>query len=81
MKTTVNLHEAGVVQRSDDFGTRLHNTTVLRREHGSGDVGVLYGKRAPKAAALLLIGEIDERETAYSAQELPRAISYMQHPQ
>ena len=48
-----DLHQAGVVQSSDELCGGLLHAANLVSQHGAGDFRILHGKRAAKTAALV----------------------------
>ena len=79
MQAAVDLHEAGVVERGDDFGFGFEDARLFLSEHGEGDVGVLDGEGSAEAAALVFVGEFDEAEAADLLEELEGAVGDVEH--
>jgi hypothetical protein len=69
------VHEAGPVRRDENLGAGLPDVTHLVGAHGDGHVGVLDRERAPEAAALLGVRQVDQGEPADGAEQPVRAVA------
>lgn len=59
-----DVHEAGVVRGSTDFGAGSENAAEFVGQHGGGDLDVFDSEGSAEAAALGGLGQVDQRETA-----------------
>jgi hypothetical protein len=64
-----DVHQARVVRRDADLGTRAKDRAQLVAEHGHRGVGVLDCERAAEAAALVGPRQLDQVDPAHRPQE------------
>jgi hypothetical protein len=77
VKSASNMHQAGVVRCSANFGTCIQDISQLVAKHGHRSVCILEGKCASKAAALFGAWQFNKVNAAYRPQQLQGGITYV----
>jgi hypothetical protein len=78
-KSSSDLREAGAVDGGYDIRASLEDRVDLVVEDRARGLGVLQGKRAAEAAALVRVGEIDQVDVPHRPKQAQRPLAEPEH--
>ncbi len=68
MEASADVHQAGIICRSANFGAGIFDARYFITQHGHRCIGVFYGKSASKSAALLCFGQFHQIDSTNISQ-------------